>query len=35
MNGLLLCLALLLPAPAAAYPHDAALSARLKALLKA
>lgn len=30
MNGLLLCLALLLPAPAAAYPHDAALSSRLK-----
>ncbi|PKM96828.1 MAG: hypothetical protein CVU79_11370 [Elusimicrobia bacterium HGW-Elusimicrobia-3] len=30
MKGLFLCLALLLPAPAAAYPHDAALSSRLK-----
>lgn len=30
MNGLIFCLALLLPAPAAAYPHDAALSAKLK-----
>ncbi|HAN04084.1 MAG TPA: hypothetical protein DCW72_06540 [Elusimicrobia bacterium] len=30
MNGLILCLALLLPAPAGAYPHDAALGAKLK-----